>query len=356
MDDTEIIRAEIRAMSAYRVADSRGMAKLDAMENPYPLPEALRREIAELVASLPLNRYPATDPAELKGALAEAMEVPAGMQILLGNGSDEIIQIIALALARPGAVLLSVEPAFVMFKMIATISGMNYVGVPLRPDFTLDSDAVLAAVRRHRPSLIFLACPNNPTGNLFDAAALQRVIEAAPGLVVVDEAYSAFAHSSFMAQLSFFPNLLVMRTLSKLGLAGIRLGLVAGRARWLDEFDKLRLPYNINSMTQAVAPLVLRHRAVFREQAALIMKQREVMYQALTQIPGVVAYRSEANFILFRVPRANAVFDALKQHGILVKNVGSSHPLLYDCLRVTVGTAEENERFLNALRRMPASA
>jgi histidinol-phosphate aminotransferase len=352
----DIVRDEVRALSAYRVPDSRGMVKLDAMENPYSLPEAVRREIAELIAALPLNRYPEADPAELKGALAKAMDVPAGMQLLLGNGSDEIIQLIALALARPGAVLLSVEPAFVMFKMIATISGMNYVGVPLRSDFTLDSDALLSAIHTHQPAVIFLAYPNNPTGNLFDREAVRRMIEAAPGLVVVDEAYSAFAGSSFMAQLALFPNLLVMRTVSKLGLAGIRLGLLAGRARWLDEFDKLRLPYNINSMTQAIAPLVLRHRAVFLEQAARIVQQREVLYQALTQVPGVFPYRSDANFILFRISRADMVFDALKQHGILVKNVSPVHPLLHNCLRVTVGTAEENERFLSALRRIPASA
>ena len=184
------------------------------------------------------------------------MAVPDDMELLLGNGSDELIQILALAVNRPGAVLMSVEPSFVMFRMVATSTGIRYVGVPLTPEFSLDAAASAAPpCANTSPALTFIAYPNNPTGNLFDADAIRAVIEASPGLVVVDEAYHAFAGRSFLPELARYPNLLVMRTLSKLGLAGLRLGMLIGRPEWLSELDKLRLPYNVNVLTQRIAAL-----------------------------------------------------------------------------------------------------
>ncbi len=239
---TSVVREDIRALASYHVPDSSGMIKLDAMENPYPLPEAVRREIGDIAAGAELNRYPDADARELKGLLRQAMAVPPGMDLLLGNGSDEIIQLLAQVCARPGAVMLGVEPSFVMFPMIAKVCGLRFVGVPLAPDFGLDADAVLAAMAQHRPAVSFFAYPNNPTGNLFDADALERIVRNASGLVIIDEAYHPFARASFMARLPEFPNLLVMRTLSKLGLAGLRLGLIAGRPEWLAELDKVRCP------------------------------------------------------------------------------------------------------------------
>ena len=202
------------------------------------------------------------------------MSVPDGMDLLLGNGSDELIQILALAVNRPGAVLMSVEPSFVMFRMVATYTGIRYVGVPLAPDFSLDAQRLLAAVREHSPALTFIAYPNNPTGNLFDADAIRALIEASPGLVVVDEAYHAFAGKSFLPELARYPNLVIMRTLSKLGLAGLRLGLLIGRPEWLSELDKLRLPYNVNVLTQRIAARVLERPDVLDEQAAAIRAER----------------------------------------------------------------------------------
>lgn len=351
----QIIREEIRALSAYHVPDASGMVKLDAMENPYGLPQALREEIAHEVAQAALNRYPDPAATALKACLREVMGVPAGMEIMLGNGSDELIQIIALAAAKPGAVLLGVEPSFVMYRMMAAVAGMRYVDVPLNPGFTLDLEQTLAAVEWHQPSVIFLAYPNNPTGNLFDAGSVARIIEAAPGLVVVDEAYHAFAGASFMSRLADFPNLLVMRTLSKLGLAGLRLGLLAGGAEWLGHLEKLRLPYNINILTQTVALKVLQHVDVLREQAALIKQQRTELLGKLAAVPGIEVFPSEANFILLRVPEADAVFEGLRRRGVLIKNLGHVHGMLHNCLRVTVGTAEENASFLAALRQsMPS--
>jgi histidinol-phosphate aminotransferase len=349
----QVIRPEILALSAYHVSPASGMVKLDAMENPYSLPPELRNEIARLAADAPINRYPDASATVLKAALCEALAIPEGMDIMLGNGSDEIIQIIALAFARPGAILMSVEPAFVMFRMIATFTGMGYAGVPLRADFSLDVDAMLAAIAQHQPAVIFIAYPNNPTGNLFDAEAVSRIIEAAPGVVVVDEAYQAFADASFMGKLAQYPHLLLMRTLSKLGLAGLRLGLLAGRPEWLSQLEKLRLPYNVGVFTQLIAESVLRHPGILLQQAEAIKIERAIMSERLAVLDGVEVFPTNANFILFRMiqgHKAGEVFQELKKRRILIKNLDGSHPLLKNCLRVTVGTPAENVQFLEALQ------
>jgi histidinol-phosphate aminotransferase len=349
----QLIRAEILALSAYHVPSASGMVKLDAMENPYSLPAPLREEIAQLTADASINRYPDPNAASLKAALREALAIPSGMEIMLGNGSDEIIQIIALACARPGAVLMSVEPAFAMFRIIATFSGMSYAGVPLNPDFSLDVNSMLAAIARHQPAVIFIAYPNNPTGNLFDAAGISRIIEAAPGLVVVDEAYHAFADASFMGKLVQYPNLLLMRTLSKSGLAGLRLGLLAGRPEWLIQLEKLRLPYNVGIVTQLITEKVLQHGDILLRQATAIKIERRLMSERLTAMDGIEVFPTDANFILFRANgrnNATQVFQRLKELGVLIKNLDGSHPLLKNCLRVTVGTPDENTQFLEALK------
>jgi histidinol-phosphate aminotransferase len=345
-----MLRQDILSLHAYHVQPSPGMVKLDAMENPYLLPENIRTEIALAVASAAINRYPDADAQGLKKKIKTVSCLPPEMDVLLGNGSDEIIQLLAMAVARPGATLMSVEPSFVMYKMIATFTGMNYVGVPLTEDFELDLAAMLEAIERHQPALIFLAYPNNPTGNLFDAAAIVQIIEASNGLVVVDEAYYAFAADSFLPQLGRYANLLVMRTFSKLGMAGLRLGFLAGSKIWLEQLEKLRLPYNVGVLTQAVAEILLQHHEVLLQQAEQIKLDRSWLYERLVGTVDVHAYPSEANFILFRLPHAARVFEGLKQRGVLIKKLDGGHPALLDCLRVTVGTAEENELFVRALQ------
>jgi histidinol-phosphate aminotransferase len=346
----QIIRPEILRLSPYHVPSSSGMIKLDAMENPYSLPETLQEEIAQLVTTISANRYPDSNSVSLKSSLRETIEIPMGMDIMLGNGSDEIIQIIALALARPGAVLMSVEPAFVMFRMIATYTNMEYIGVPLKADFSLDLDLMLDAITKHQPAIIFIAYPNNPTGNLFDVEAVSRIIESAPGVVVVDEAYHAFAGSSFIDKLSEYPNLLLMRTLSKLGLAGLRLGFLTGRPEWLIQLEKVRLPYNVGVLTQGVARKILQYPDILQQQVDAIKAERVVMNKYLNVLDGVEVFPSDANFILFRVNEASQIFLELKQRNILIKNLDGSHPLLKNCLRVTIGTPDENKQFLRALQ------
>ena len=347
-----LVRPEIRAIDAYHVAPATGMIKLDAMENPYRLPEPLRAALGRELAEVAINRYPDASGAAVKAALRATLGIDQRFALILGNGSDELIQIVAVALARPGAVMLAVEPSFVMYKANAMLAQMRYVGVPLLPDFTLDTEAVLAAIAREAPALIFLAYPNNPTGNLFPLADIERIVRAAPGLVVIDEAYHPFARVSFAGRLAEFPNAIVMRTLSKLGLAGIRLGYAFGDPAWIAEFDKARPPYNLNSLTQAVALTVLKHADVLEEQAATLRAERDALAGRLARLPQVRVFPSAANFLLVRVPDANATFARLKDAGILIKNLHGWHPLLAQCLRLSIGTREENAALLDALQSM----
>lgn len=348
-----LVRPEVRRLSAYHVPDARGLVKLDAMENPYPWPGELAEAWLAVLRSAQVNRYPDAGARRLKARLRGVMGVPEEAGLILGNGSDELIQLILLALAGPGRVVLAPEPTFVMYRILALVAGMGYEGVPLgREDFSLDRRTVLEAIQRCRPAVVFLAYPNNPTGNLHTRADIEAVLEASPGLVVVDEAYTPFAEESFLGELSSHENLLVMRTFSKMGLAGLRLGWMAGSAAWIAQLEKLRLPYNINMLTQLSAAFALEHVHVIDGQTARIRHDRETLYAALNVLEGVRVWPSRANFLLFRVApgRAPAVHATLKQAGVLVKNLHGSSPLLEDCLRVTVGKPDENDAFLAALR------
>ena len=344
------VRPQVRAASAYQVPDPAGMIKLDAMENPYTWPEPLREAWTRLLRGIHVNRYPDPHAHGLAQALRAAMGIPEAMGLLLGNGSDEIIQMLAMTVGGPDRTLLSVEPGFVMYRLIAGFTGMDYEGVPLRAvDFSLDVETLVDVIHRARPAVVFLAVPNNPTGNCFASADIVRLIGSAPGLVVIDEAYAPFTDTSFLGRLGEFDNLLVMRTLSKMGLAGLRLGLLAGPPAWITEIDKTRLPYNINCLTQASAAFALDHKSVLDEQTERVRQDRTALYEALLDQPGVTPFPSEANFILFRTAGASSVFEGLKARGVLIKNLDGAHPLLRDCLRVTVGTAEENAAFVEAL-------
>ena len=344
----EIVREDVRAMKAYPVPQAEGLVKLDAMENPYGLPQALQREIAEAVSRVAINRYPDPTAPALVRRLRETMRIPPELDLMLGNGSDEIIHIIVQSVARRGAVVLAPRPSFVMFSAYAGLAGLEYVGVPLRPDFTLDTRAFLDAMARHRPAVVFIAYPNNPSGNLFDEESVARVVAAAPGLVVIDEAYHAFARKTFMTRLGEFPNLIVMRTLSKLGLAGIRLGYAVGRPEWIREFDKVRSPYNVNSLTHVVAERILAHHDVLDAQARSIADERQRLDTELRRLSRVTVFPSDANFILVRVPDAAAVFEGMRRRGVLIKNLDTGVPLLEGCVRLTIGTPEENRRCLDA--------
>jgi histidinol-phosphate aminotransferase len=355
-----VIRSDIRDLAAYHVPDSTGFVKLDAMENPYTLPEDLRAALGRRLADVAMNRYPVPSYTELKAKICDKLGVPAGFDVVLGNGSDELISMLSIACAKPGAKVLAPVPGFVMYAMSAQFAGLGFVGVPLKADFTLDKAAMLAAIAQHKPAITYLAYPNNPTGTLFNADAITEIIRAVgdSGVVVVDEAYQPFAQASFMPRLAEFANLIVMRTVSKLGLAGIRLGYMSGNNALLAEFEKVRPPYNINVLTQAAAEFVLDHADVLDAQAAALRQERAKLAAELAAL-GVEVFPSAANFLLIRVKaaktNANKVFSALLDRKVLIKNVGKMHELLENCLRVTVSTPEENKLFLDALKASLAS-
>jgi histidinol-phosphate aminotransferase len=346
----ELVREEILALKAYHVSPAHGMVKLDAMENPYRLPGPLAARLGEVLAGVAVNRYPDPVAAGLKRRLREAMGIPSSIEIVLGNGSDELIQIISLALARPGAIALAPEPSFVMYRMGAVAAGLEFAPVPLAGDFSIDERAMLDAVAIRQPALVWLAYPNNPTGNLFSRDSILRIVGAAPGLVVVDEAYYAFSGgATLLDELGRHPNLVVMRTVSKLGLAGLRLGLAAGPVEWMEQFEKLRPPYNVSALNMAAAELLLAHGEVLAEQTGRIVAERSRLEAALDRIPGARRFASAANFVLVRVPDGPAAFEGLKARGILVRSFHGSHPLLANCLRLTVGTPDENAKLTGAL-------
>ncbi|MBB3047102.1 histidinol-phosphate aminotransferase [Litorivivens lipolytica] len=343
------VRPEIRAIDAYHVPPADGMVKLDAMENPYSWPPEMVADWQQRLEGAALNRYPDATAVKVKEGLRKVMGIADEHDILLGNGSDEIIQLLAMAVAGSGRTLLAPEPGFVMYRMIASFVGMGYCGVPLDENFDLDLPAMLAAIERTQPALVFLAMPNNPTGNLFSADKVEAVIKACPGLVVIDEAYTAFTDADHLPSLQH-PNVLVMRTLSKVGLAGLRLGILIGAPAWLHELDKLRLPYNINVLTQVSAEFALDHFAVLTDQTQTIRREREALFSALAAMDGVTCWPSEANFILLRCAAAREVHATMKAAGVLVKCLDGAHPALADCLRFTVGTPDENARMLDAFK------
>ncbi len=345
-----LIRQDVQSMHAYAVQDAAGMVKLDAMENPHRLSEALQAELGRRLGAVALNRYPGARIDELRHALARYVPLPEGCALMLGNGSDELISLIAMACDVPGASILAPLPGFVMYAMSAQLQGLKFIGVDLTPEFELDEAAMLAAIAQHQPSIVYLAYPNNPTAKLWDDAVMDRIIQAAPGLVVIDEAYQPFSSRSYLDRLAHHPHVLLMRTLSKFGLAGVRLGYMMGARALIAEIDKVRPPYNVSVLNAEAALFALEHADVYATQAGDLREQRARLLRELAALPGVTPWPSDANMILVRVPDAHAIFEGMKRQGVLVKNVSRMHPLLAGCLRLTVGTADENSRMLTALR------
>ena len=351
------LRQDVQNMHAYAIQPSAGLVKLDAMENPFSLPPELQRELGERLGRAAINRYPAQRVADLAAALAAHVQLPAGQKLMLGNGSDELIDLLAVACDVPGAKVLAPLPGFVMYEMSAKLRGLNFVGVPLTADFQLDEAAMLAAVEVHRPAITYIAYPNNPTANLFDDGVIEKIVEAISrqnGLVVFDEAYQPFSSRTWLPRLADSKNahdhVLVLRTLSKFGLAGVRLGYLCGPAALIDEIDKVRPPYNVSVLNAEAGLFALEHADEYARQAALLMAERTRLLAALATLPGVQVFPSEANMVLVRVPDSKLAFEGMKQRGVLVKHIAGLHPLLKNCLRLTVGTPDENQTMIRALK------
>ena len=357
-DTANFIRDDIKAMSAYRIADlPEGFIKLDAMESPYHpfarFPE-LSNEWLRLIAQAPIQLYPNPAASGLQETLRKAFGIPEAASIALGNGSDELIQFLTLLVAQSGATMLAVEPSFVMYRHNAELYGMNYVGVPLNEDFTLDLPAVLSAIEKHQPALIFIAYPNNPTGVCFRRGEVEAIIRAAQGIVVVDEAYGAFSRDSFLPQAGSVENLVVMRTISKIGFAGLRIGYAAGSPAVMGELAKILPPYNMNQLSLATAKFALQHHDAIQTTIDILKAERERVFSELSAIGRLKALPSEANFITVRVPDADALFNTLKENRILIKKLHGTHPLLAQCVRITIGSPEQNDAVLDIIRKLYA--
>ena len=341
-----LVRPEVRGLAAYHVDETPVRVKLDAMENPFLLPDKIRKEVAKAAQQALINRYPDPSAKKLKQAIARIWKIDPE-QMLLGNGSDELIQAIILAFGGP---VITPAPSFAMYDISARALSQKVVSVPLTDEFDLDADAIIKAAKRTKARVIFLACPNNPTGNRYSDAAVRKVLENVSAAVVIDEAYFSFSGRTFLPYLNRHPGMIILRTLSKIGLAGLRIGVLTASREIAAELNKIRLPYNINVLSQAAALVALRHWSTLNRQISLLISERTKLYNALLRTPGVTPFPTETNFILMWIEKdATAVFRALKKRGILVKNLDRPGPLK-GCLRVTIGTPKENKEFLKSLQ------
>jgi len=341
-------RPELGQLSAYRLGVDAAV-KLNRNESPLDWPPEFKAEVLRRVAARPWNRYPAVDGAEIREAFARAVGVAASM-VAVANGSNEAILALVEAFATGRPVVLT-APGYSLSRPLAVIGGAEAHAVVLRPDFGLDVPAMLRAIDACRAAIVFLASPNNPTGNAFARADVEAILDAAPGVVVVDEAYVQFGRGSLLPDLARYPQLVVLRTFSKaFALAGARIGWIVGGEAVIDAVSRTLPPYNLNVFGQESALLALDRPDQVSERVRLIVEERERLRSAMTRVDGVTAYPSETNFILFRTAlAAEVLFARLLDRGVLVRDV-STQPLLERCLRVTVGTPQENDRFVAALR------
>lgn len=342
------LRTDIRDIKAYNVPSSKNMLKLDAMESPFGIPENLQSDFLDCLKRAQVNRYPDANAEELNTTIRSLMDIPNDLGVLLGNGSDELIQLLAMA-CNSGDLIMSFEPSFVMYEMISKFTHLNYDGISLNENFEIDLDIAVKSITSKKPKLIFIAYPNNPTGNSFDYEVIKEIIKSTDALVVLDEAYYAYSEKSFMDEVSNFSNLVVLRTISKIGFAGLRLGILVGSQGTIEQLNKLRLPYNINILTQASANFLLKEKKYIHNNAKTIIDERGRVFKALSLIPQLTVFPSQANFILVKADNINSLNEFLKSHGILVKSFKDGSELK-NFLRITIGKLQENNTFLDCIK------
>jgi histidinol-phosphate aminotransferase len=345
----DLVEKGIFKQSGYIAPEVTGAIKMDANENPISLQEPLKKKLMEEMGRIDLNRYPIAGAPELRNRFAQYYGVDKDM-VMLGNGSDELIQTLCLTLkGKINGVLVPV-PAFSMYKIIAVNTGNKVVEVPLDKKFDLDRDAIIGQIKANFPALVFLSYPNSPTGNLFSRDKIEAIIKKTPGIVVIDEAYASFSGRTLLPLLKKYDNLIFLNTLSKLGLASMRLGFLIGNPDIVAQLDKVRLPYNVNSLSQIAANFFLDYQDEFSRQVEEIIKRREELYLGLKEIAGIKLYPSQSNFIFFSCAfDSDRIYNKLVEEGIIVKNLNIP-PLMPNCMRVTVGNNKENEAFLRALK------
>jgi len=343
-----IINKNIGEQNGYTVSENEGAIKMDANENPFVLQEPLKKKLFQEMSKVNLNRYPEAGAFGLRERFARYFGVKKDM-VMLGNGSDELIQLLCLTLKGNINGVLVPTPTFSMYKIIAVNTANKIKEVPLDENFDLNADAMLRKIKPNFPALIFLSYPNSPTGSLFNYDRIEALIKKTPGVVVIDEAYADFAGVTLLPLLKKYENLVFLKTLSKSGMASMRLGFLIGHREIVAQLDKVRLPYNINCLSQIAADFFLDHQEEFAGQIAQIVKNREELYLKMKEINGITPYPSRANFIFFSCAfNSDRIYTLLKRVGIIVKNLNSGSTKNF--MRVTVGNRKENEAFLNALK------
>ncbi|MFI6692411.1 histidinol-phosphate transaminase [Streptomyces sp. NPDC050433] len=355
------VRDELRGKSPYGAPQLDVPVHLNTNENPYPLPEPLVERITERVrdAARGLNRYPDRDAVELRTELAAYLRRTAGdlpltaANVWAANGSNEVIQQLLQTFGGPGRTAIGFEPSYSMHHLIARGTGTGWISGPRHEDFTIDVAAAERAVTEHRPDVVFITTPNNPTGSAVDAATVVRLYDAAqaarPSLVVVDEAYVEFSHHpSLLPLLAGRPNLVVSRTMSKaFGAAGLRLGYLAADPAVVDAVQLVRLPYHLSAVTQATALAALEHTDTLLGYVEQLKTERDRLVTELRAM-GFEVTESDANFVQFgRFEDAHEAWLTILDQGVLVRDNG-----VPGRLRVTAGTPSENDAFLDAVRKL----
>lgn len=351
VDIMELVRNKIKGLKTYQVENMDEGTKLHANENPYPPSPKLLKKIFQRLDKLELNRYPDPDCRNLKQAIANTTgTLPE--QIIIGNGSDELIQYLMQVLCDEGDTISFPDPTFAMYGITAQCLGLNPVSFPLNDSWDFEALSALKVLAEHKARIVFISYPNNPTGNCFSGQEIQQVIEQFEGIVVLDEAYQDFSGKSFLNQMEKHNNLVILRSLSKIGLAGLRIGYGIFPVMLAEQVNKVRLPYNSNSISQWVATELLNDFSHVKNQIHSIVEERNRLMDELSKLPAITVYPSNSNFILFQAPEGGEkLFNNLKKNGTLLRNL-NSHPRLKNCLRVTIGTKQENDQFLDQLRKV----
>ena len=344
------IKPEIRAIDGYHLRAYDCPVKLNQNESPFDVPEDLKGRILEAVRKRPWSRYPDPMQMDLVAALADYAGVEPE-NLIVCNGSNTLVQLVLAVSTSPGVPVVIPSPSFSLYKLYTDIFGGRSVPVPLTPAFTFDIPAVQKTIREENAHTVILCSPNNPTGCAISNPDLERLLQETDALFMVDEAYGEFSDHTALDLLPRYPNLVILKTFSKaFGAAGIRIGYLIAHPDMVTEIIKGKIPFDINVFSHTAAMAILEHRECIRERVAFINTERDRMFSALQTVDGVRPYPSHANLILFEVADPEAVFTGLVEQGVLIRNV-TSYPMLSNALRVSVGTTEENDRFLEALKR-----
>lgn len=348
-----LVRPEITDLRPYVVNNVPHRIKMDANENPYDIPKHIKEHINKEIINHNFNRYPDPMAIELREALAVELGIDGG-QILIGNGSDELIGYTISAFGGSGSAVIFPIPTFSIYEISAKLWGTKVISIPLSEGFELRSDEFISAMNSVNRSIVFISFPNNPTGNCFSEQAISEIIEnSKSSIIVLDEAYYEFSRKTFLQLIHLHNNIIILRTFSKAyGLAGLRVGYMVASKEIINEITKVKMVFNINSLSQKIALIILKYKDEMSKYIDIILEERDKMISQLSEKDYLTVFNTDSNFILFRVETdAQFLFSELLKNGILIRNLDEPG-LLKNCLRVTVGKPDENFAFISVINKV----